>query len=43
MFVYIGTNIPFGVFFLKATFSAVPDTILDAARIDGAGIFYLLF
>lgn len=39
MFVYIGTNIPFGVFFLKSVFSAVPDTILDAARIDGAGFF----
>jgi len=43
MFVYIGTNIPFGVFFLKSTFSAVPDTILDAARIDGAGFFTSFF
>ena len=37
------TNIPFGVFFLKSTFSAVPDTILDAARIDGAGFFTSFF
>lgn len=43
MFVYIGTNIPFGVFFLKSVFSAVPDTILDAARIDGAGFFKSFF
>ena len=43
MFVYIGTNIPFAVFFLKSTFSAVPDTILDAARIDGAGFFKSFF
>lgn len=43
MFVYIGTNIPFGVFFLKSTFSAVPDSILDAARIDGAGFFKSFF
>ena len=43
MFVYIGTNIPFGVFFLKATFSAVPDSILDAARIDGAGFLTSFF
>jgi ABC-type glycerol-3-phosphate transport system permease component len=43
MFVYIGTNIPFGVFFLKSTFNAVPDTILDAARIDGAGFFTSFF
>lgn len=39
IFVYIGTNIPFGVFFLKSTFNAVPDATLDAARIDGAGFF----
>ena len=43
MFVYIGTNIPFGVFFLKSVFSAVPDTILDAARFDGAGFFKSFF
>ncbi len=43
MFVYIGTNIPFGVFFLKSTFSAVPDSILEAARIDGAGFFKSFF
>ena len=43
MFVYIGTNIPFGVFFLKSVFSAVPDTILDASRIDGAGFFKSFF
>ncbi len=43
IFVYIGTNIPFGVFFLKSTFNAVPDTILDAARIDGAGFFKSFF
>ncbi len=43
IFVYIGTNIPFAVFFLKSTFSAVPDTILDAARIDGAGFLTSFF
>lgn len=37
MFVYIATNIPFSVFFLRAAFKAVPDSILEAARIDGAG------
>lgn len=39
MFVYIATNIPFAVFFLRAAYKAVPDSILDAAKIDGAGFF----
>lgn len=42
MVVYIGTSIPFGVFFLTATFKGVPDSILEAARIDGAGFFRTL-
>ena len=43
MFIYIGTSIPFGVFFLKSTFSAVPNSIIEAARIDGAGFFRTFF
>ena len=43
MFVYIATNIPFAVFFLRAAFKAVPDSILDAAKIDGAGFFRSFF
>ncbi|CAB4843456.1 unannotated protein [freshwater metagenome] len=43
MFVYIATNIPFGVFFLKATFKGIPDPIIEAARIDGAGFFKTFF
>jgi ABC-type glycerol-3-phosphate transport system permease component len=39
MFVYVATNIPFSVFFLRAAFKAVPDSILEAAKIDGAGFF----
>jgi ABC-type glycerol-3-phosphate transport system permease component len=39
MFVYTATNIPFSVFFLRAAFKAVPDSILEAAEIDGAGFF----
>lgn len=42
-FVYIATNIPFGVFFLRATFKAVPDSIIEAAIIDGAGFFRQFF
>jgi len=43
IFVYIGTNIPFGVFFLKSVFSKVPDSILEASKIDGAGFFRSFF
>lgn len=37
VFLYAATNIPFGVFYMRATFLALPDGMLDAARIDGAG------
>ena len=32
----------FGVFFLKQTISAVPDSILEAARLDGCGEWRIL-
>lgn len=37
VYLYAATNIPFGVFYMRATFLALPDGLLDAARIDGAG------
>ena len=37
VYLYAATNIPFGVFYMRATFVALPDGLLDAARIDGAG------
>lgn len=39
VYLYAATNIPFGVFFMRATFQALPSGLLDAARIDGAGFF----
>ncbi len=35
--VYIATGLPFAVFFLTVSFRAIPNEILEAARIDGAG------
>lgn len=35
--VYAATNIPFGVFFMTAVMRSVPNEIIEAARMDGAG------
>jgi len=35
--VYAATNIPFGVFFMTAVMRSVPNEIIEAAKIDGAG------
>ena len=35
--VYAATNIPFGVFFMTAVMRSVPDEIIEAAKMDGAG------
>jgi len=37
--VYVATGLPFAVFFLSVTFRALPNEVLEAARIDGAGFF----
>lgn len=37
--VYVAFNLPFAVFFLTVTFREIPDEVLDAARVDGAGFF----
>lgn len=37
--VYVATGLPFATFFLTITFRAIPDEVLEAARIDGAGFF----
>jgi raffinose/stachyose/melibiose transport system permease protein len=41
--VYIATSLPFAVFFLSITFRAIPNEVIEAARIDGAGFFQTLF
>ncbi|MBN9308370.1 MAG: carbohydrate ABC transporter permease [Devosia sp.] len=40
--VYAATNIPFGVFFMTAVMRSVPNDIIEAARIDGAGPMRIL-
>jgi ABC-type glycerol-3-phosphate transport system permease component len=35
--VYAAINIPFGTYLLRANFRSIPDGLIDAARVDGAG------
>lgn len=37
--VYVATGLPFAVFFLTVSFRSLPNEVLEAARIDGAGFF----
>lgn len=37
--VYVAFNLPFAVFFLTVTFREIPDEVLDASTVDGAGFF----
>lgn len=39
---HTGLSMGFGVFWMRAAFSAVPSSLLEAARIDGAGSFRIL-
>jgi len=41
--VYLATGLPFAIFFLTLTFRAIPQEILDAAKVDGAGFFRTLW
>lgn len=34
---------PFAIFLMRQNMQAVPDTLLEAARVDGAGEFYIFF
>lgn len=43
MLVYIATGLPFAVFFLSVTFRSIPNEVIEAARIDGAGFFRTLW
>jgi ABC-type glycerol-3-phosphate transport system permease component len=42
VFVYVGTTIPFGTFFMSVTMRGVPDELIEAAKIGGAGFFRTL-
>jgi ABC-type glycerol-3-phosphate transport system permease component len=37
--VYVSGGLPFAVFFLSLSFRAIPDEVIESARIDGAGFF----
>lgn len=41
--VYVATGLPFATFFLTLTFRGIPDEVIEAARIDGAGLFRTLW
>jgi ABC-type glycerol-3-phosphate transport system permease component len=38
MFVYIAVNLPFATFFMSISFKSMPEEIIEAARMDGAGL-----
>jgi len=40
--VYVAVGIPFSVFFLTLSFKSIPDSLVEAARLDGAGFFRTL-
>jgi len=37
VFIQVGTGVPFGVFWMRAAFKALPQSLFEAADIDGAG------
>lgn len=41
--VYIGFGLPFTVFFLTAFFRAIPDELMEAARLDGCSYWGMFF
>jgi ABC-type glycerol-3-phosphate transport system permease component len=41
--VYVATALPFATFFLTLTFRSIPQEIIEAAKIDGAGFFRTLW
>src|SRR4029078_1487580 len=43
MLLYTALNLPFNVYLMTAFFKSVPDELIEAARIDGAGIHRIFF
>ena len=37
--IYAAINVPFGTYLLRTNFRSIPDVLIDAARVDGAGWF----
>jgi ABC-type glycerol-3-phosphate transport system permease component len=40
--VYVATGLPYATFFLTLSFKGIPNEVLEAARVDGAGFFRTL-
>jgi ABC-type glycerol-3-phosphate transport system permease component len=40
---YIGTSLPFAMFLMRAFFETLPDELVHAARVDGAGEFMIFW
>jgi raffinose/stachyose/melibiose transport system permease protein len=43
IFLYTALNLPFNVYLMTAFFRSVPDELIEAARMDGAGIHRIFF
>lgn len=43
IFLYTALNLPFNVYLMTAFFRSVPDELIEAARVDGAGIHRIFF
>ncbi|WP_105432408.1 carbohydrate ABC transporter permease [Neorhizobium sp. T6_25] len=43
VFVYVTLHLPFSIFMMRNAFDAVPKEIEDAARVDGASVFRMLY
>ncbi|MFG1708856.1 carbohydrate ABC transporter permease [Nonomuraea sp. M3C6] len=41
--VYVGTSLPFAMFLMRAFFETLPDELVHAARVDGAGEFAIFW
>lgn len=41
--VYVATGLPFATFFLTLSFRGIPDEVIEAARIDGAGFVRIMW
>jgi ABC-type glycerol-3-phosphate transport system permease component len=41
--IYTAINVPFGTYLLRANFRGIPDSLVEAARIDGASLFRVFY
>ena len=41
--IHVGMGVPFGAFWMRATFRAVPASLVESARLDGAGTWRVLW